>query len=352
MNSSNEIVSAYSRSNMMNDPLDVVLILLNIMNSIMHGMGIMILLKIGRKKTQHIYLINLSISELLKNVIIFLTCIPEITPMSPYAFSICMKIHVYLGIVYDYTIMCSYVLTMFYITLDRYCIIVIGHQYKAFWNSTKANTLVITTWLLGGSVSVSISLIHHLLDDVEVLRYFIFTNQREGLLVSYSRPLFDLPFIILATAVYYQIFHKYSKSQEKILINSGKQNKSRVTVFTHSTFFVPVLLIGSFVAFTVIPNLLISYHQLAGKYVSHTLQVLCYISYACSDTADVFIYVLMQRNVRKFLKQRLFVLVFCCDVIQSQQKSTVLEKRHSLRNNTGFVTSQSIKRGYSATTYL
>ena len=197
----------------MKDPLDVLLVVLNTMNFVLHVFGIFLLSKLGRKKTQHVYIMNLSAAELMKNFLIILTCIPEMFPLSESGLDVYKRIHVYLGIIYDYGIMCAYVLTMFYITLDRYFLIVMGNTYKMYWNVSKSNFLVLFTWLLGATISVVILFVYNYTNGKAVLRYIIYTEDREALLVSYSRPFIDILFIILATAIYYKIFKMYSKQE-------------------------------------------------------------------------------------------------------------------------------------------
>ena len=134
-------------------------------------------------------------------------------PLSESGLDVYKRIYVYLGIIYDYGIMCAYVLTMFYITLDRYFLIVMGNTYKMYWNVSKSNFLVLFTWLLGATISVVILFVYNYTNGKAVLRYIIYTEDREALLVSYSRPFIDILFIILATAIYYKIFKMYSKQE-------------------------------------------------------------------------------------------------------------------------------------------
>ena len=329
----------------MADAIDIVLIVLNIMNFFPHALGVYLLLELGRKNTQHIYLINLSISEFLKNLVNLLTVIPDIVSLHPNSLYIYKELHVYLGIIYDYGIMCSYILTMFYITIDRYFIILLGLRYKTFWNVTKTNYLILTTWLVGIFISLTLSLVYIWSDNQDAIGNFIGIDKREAPFVTFSRPFIGIPFIVLAIAVYYQIFRKYAKSQEKI--NYCKQNQTRFAIFAHSRFFIPVLLIASFLTFTVIPDLIFSYHQLTNKNVSHTLQVLCYVFYSCSDLADAFIYVLVQTKVRKLLNKKLHRIYHCC---RDNKYSRKEELQHFLPLSSSQI--KSIQFSYHATTYV
>ena len=155
------------------------------------------------------------------------------------------------------------------------------------------------TWLFGACVSVCISFVYHYLDyewDKKLFYTFIY-------------PTLEFAFILLAIVTYVVIFKKYDGServlsQRRKSVRENRKPDSSFTVFRKSRFFVPFLLILSFIIFMVIPDLIVLFvGVLSGGSapLSDVLISSCWISYAVANIVDALIYIFMQDSVRRLL---------------------------------------------------
>ena len=83
------------------DAYDVWLIIMNTINMFMHSLGFSLLWSLKRKESdvQRIYLLNLSVTEFLKNLFVLLTTIPDVIPNIPrFVKSDIDEAHIYVGI--------------------------------------------------------------------------------------------------------------------------------------------------------------------------------------------------------------------------------------------------------------
>ena len=158
----------------MANPLDIVLLIVNTVNIFLHSLGFHLLWCLKRKCVQEIYLLNLSLTELLKNIVIFLTTVPDVLTLSDNAWVVIDEIHIYIGVVYDYGIMLSYYLTLFYITLDRYLGTALTITYPAYWNVTRTKYLVIITWILAGCICISLSVLYQITGYSRASKIFLY----------------------------------------------------------------------------------------------------------------------------------------------------------------------------------
>lgn len=372
--------------------LHVVLAIQNFINIALHTIGFYLLYSLDNKNSQKIFLLNLSLSEILKNLIVPMMTLPEL--FGAYDMGSLQEMRLYYTIVYDYTVMFSYYTTMFSITAERYFIILLGgKKYQTYWDIRKTKYLVVFTWLLGITGSIAIALMYRFA-SLSFIEYFVYLNNRDAAVVVYSSPLIDAAFIVLAIAVYHKIFQKYSRSQRKIRsegrsggpatapengVGGSPQRKRRrrhsgsaaattaenggsgappqqstFKLFVHSSFFIVALLIGSFLIFTIIPDMIFSYHETSDLKIARRLDTICYILFATSDLADVFIYVFVQEKVRKTLWKKLHKLAVCANeaprndeweafILQSYERDSRLQQyqqqqqqhhNHGLRTST------------------
>ena len=283
------------------------------MNISIHVVGFYLLLCLKPKKVQHWFVISLSITEIIKNVVIELTTIPDVMDLSDETWLVIDEIHVYLAITYDYGITTLYYMTMYYITLDRLLRILLSMSYPLYWNIKKTKILLLSTWVFSVLVCTILSLIYKFCGADNGLSYFIYVDDTEAAIVAYSHPCIDTIFLLLAIATYWTIFCKYALSRRRISISSNNRNvESSFQIFIRSPFFVPVLLILSFIIFTVFPNLIFAYYEFSGEEISYTLDVICYILFATSDLCDAFIYIFVQKQVRNTLLKKICCHSSCC----------------------------------------
>ena len=327
--------------------LQILLATLNFINMALHTFGFLLLCCVKQKGSQLIFLLNLSISEFLKNFVLSLKTLQQLLSNSKNSLILIEEIHIYVGIVYDYSIMFSYYMTMFAITADRYFIILLGKRYQNYWSTIRTKYLLVITWILGILTSLTISLAYKFMGDHKEIRYFINAPDREAAVVVYSSPLIDAIFIVLAIAVYYKIFRKYTRSQQKLSNDAiHRQRESAFQLFVQSKFFIAVLLISSFLMFTIIPDMIFSYYQISDKPISSKLDTICYILFVTSDLADVFIYVFVQVKVRKILWKKINGLSLRCKCSRNEEVERL--NLHSSEPNKR----AHCPKGYRYSTYL
>ena len=284
-------------------PLDILLLVLNISNVFLHLLGFRLLLRLKKRKVQDIYLLNLSITEVLKNSIIFLTTIPDTISLSANISNVIDEIHIYLGIFYDYGIMFTYYSVLFYVTLDRYLGAKLNIKYPIYWDVSKAKSLLLVTWLTAAFICITLTIFSKVNDFSKEANIFVYINDTEAPFVTYSKPTIGISFTVFAITIYSIMFQKYVRSQilRKYSRAYKSSHESIFTIFRKSRFFIPVLLIASFIVFTVTPDLIFTYYQLCHNEISYTLDVACYNLFAISDLIDGIIYILLHKRVRRLL---------------------------------------------------
>merc|ERR1712179_677338 len=125
----------------------------------------------------------------------------------------------------------------------------------------------------------------------------------------YYYPALDFCFLTIAILTYGFLFRKFYLTRETVqdplvvrgrgLSSSRSSSRSVWKVFRGSKFYVSVLLISTFLLFTVIPDLTLMFHTILGIGIPVSLYAVCYTLYALSFLADAVIYIVMQRTVRR-----------------------------------------------------
>lgn len=302
----------------MSVPVTVMLMILNVANVFLHSIGIYLLFclhKQGKSNTQNIYIGNLSISELLMNFL----------EMLRHPFVLCLKygtykpthfmrsIVTYISIIMFMGISFVFYMDMIYITLDRLLNILLNLRYRLYWGNRRAKLLLQGTWLVGCLLTIVVVVAH---------QFGKFTHW-EVMLYKYVYPTLEFAFVILAFTTYIFIFKKYKSSQtvitkRKMSVQQNKKPDSAYDIFRKSRFFVPVLLILTFILFIVIPDLVIMVVSMVQEEVPPELLASCWISYALSNIVDGYIYIFMQNSVRKLFYKNWKRL--CCVKSKMQQK--------------------------------
>ena len=290
--------------------IDVILISLNVTNVCLHGIGIYLLVclqKVGEPSIQNMFILNLSVSELLMNATEILRRCFLLILLDSLRSSTIEKIKHYLSIIMFTGISVVFYMNMVYITLDRLLHIALNIRYRVYWSTAKAKCLLQITWIVGMLTCLCISIVD------------VFTNFKwEPLFYIYFYPIMEFAFVLLAVTTYFFIFQKYKKSyrvssQRTKNVPTDKKAESSFRIFQKSRFFVPVLLILTFIIFMLIPDLIYLFVGVIKKNKSDILLASCWISYAVSNAVDACIYIFMQDPVKKLLwkkVRRLLELVF------------------------------------------
>ena len=280
-------------------PLLVVLLLLNTANVIFHSIGAYLLLciyKNSRQSAEQVYLIHLSICELLMNLLEVFRRIPDLISHSAEVNEIIHSMQCYLMIAMFTGISVVYYLDMVYFTLDRLLDVLLNIKYPLYWNEAKAKRLVQGTWLFGIVLSIIISLLHYFIGYVW-----------QDLMFKYCFPILDFSFTFLALVTYGFIFSKFKKTR---ILPSQKGTTATLKtsafhVLRRSRFHLSFLLILTFLMFIVVPDLTYLFVGVINNNETETLMICCWISYSLSNLSDACIYIFMQKPVKKLLIKKM-----------------------------------------------
>ena len=225
----------------------------------------------GLQNTQQLFLINLSVSEGALNFLQLLTNHVDPTSsglinnlkagnisttnhvhrlsssdISSSPSTVATMIRHYIKTVRGYGFTTMYFLTMIYLTFDKLLDIYLNIRYHLFWNERRTKKLIVVTWCITLTSAILVSVAYHFtgFNDHETLDLYVY-------------PTLDVIFLFIASLTYVFIFHKYKKSRippVPMNINQSAVRLSTFKVFQKSRFYIPVLLITSFIIFVAIPD--------------------------------------------------------------------------------------------------
>ena len=299
--------------------LRCILLFLNFLNVLFHSLGAYLLISMYprcKQKIQQIYLFNLSISECLTNVLEICRSIPDLIEFEEDELTRINEIRQYILIVSFTGVSIVYYFDMIYLTLDRLLDVHLNMKYPVYWNETKTRYLLISTWAIGLFTSVSVSICYKYLDFKWRDAFF-----------KYFYPTIEFTFIVLALITYGFIFHKYRQTRLRV---PGCMSVYKVTstlhIFRKSRFYIPVLLIITFLLLMIAPDITYLIVGIVYKSESETLLTCCWISYAISNLADAYIYIFVQYEVRK----EFYMMLHCCRS-ENRKKSKIKAEFHCPR---------------------
>ena len=268
---------------------DVVYFIISItcVNVLLHSLGLYLLIYWYRTKgktPQKLLLIYLSISELVYNVVGIARDVVHLRNHRVYR--AVTNIVAFTGINWMVTF------AMFFITADRLLAILLNMRYQRLCSNGKAIRLVVITAVINTSIGVLTG----------VLRYYKLMQAK--ILTLYVNPTISLLYFAFALITYVILFLKYLQSQRNMRrLPTDNTRISPWKAFVGSRFFIPVLLIGSYLLLISVPSLA---RTAAGWTKSDssanlTYEVLSRLSY----TVDAIIYIYVSKPVRNILLTRL-----------------------------------------------
>lgn len=336
----------------------------------MHALGCTLLINIykkARKKSvQQFYLICHSFIIAIKNVLALILVILELLPNNEPDLAACRE---YLSIIFGVVTYCYYAF-MFFLTADRLVGIVLNFKYPIFWDIHKAKHLVAITVIFNVLICLGLSFAYRYLGEE------VFRKEFYDIFYAYVPTILDVGFLVLAVTTYTVIFIQYSKSSKlpdrhmstrhqrnsskkaryisrkshnnsssRYNNNSSQRAKSQysrggsttseshlifarsrtnLSLLFRSRFLVSILLISSFLLFSVIPGLLVAYFAFVDATMSEEFLFCVYVSFKVCDGAEAVIYIFLQDNVRKLLLRKLSTLQLC-NCYRSRAKEGVEE---------------------------
>ena len=179
----------------------------------------------------------------------------------------------------------------------------------------RTKTLLIVTWCTSLSSAITVSMVYH------------FTGfEVHEALDLYVYPTFNVIFLVIAVLTYGFIFHKYKKSRlppVQASFNRDIRRQSTFQVFQKSRFYIPVLLITSFILFMAIPDFIQMGFVASGE--SHdgmfVLTTSLRILWAISYLIDAIIYIFIKTSVRNLLHEKFSCR--CCSINRRNSGSDV-----------------------------
>ena len=326
---------------------------INIINIALHGIGVILLatlFKNGDRSFQQLYLLNLATSQLIKNTLGAAHALSTVGSTDYVPDKSALWVALWTGI--NYNVICA----MFYITGDRLLQVCHNLKYsKVYWSVKKTCILIIITWIINVLISVSFSVSHVVATNLKptlVVSYpqlnvsadhlnfsdppivnrtyeeHIASSKRHlesirndsdtiylidrikyviKIFDTYIPPTLEVTYLIFAVVTYLVMFSKYVQSKRTF----EQSDSSAITLFLHSRFFIPVLLISSYLIFTVIPTIIvIVWWWTSPNYAVEAFRifVMCTkISVRLSCTVQAFIYLFIKPQVRT-----LFFRKVCC----------------------------------------
>ena len=270
-----------------------------------HTVCSLLLLNIYRKNdgpgVQQLYLLNLSAVELIKNLFFLVFCVSIVVEFQ--------LPHTIMWLCYS-CIDLIFILVMTIITADRLIASLLNLQYAGTFTPFRAKITIFCAWFVSFILTPSMFGILYAahgftaLDDaVSYTHKFIF-------------PTLYVLYIVFASITYLIMFMIFVRSRRR----SSYAQQSAFQLFTHSKFYVALLLIASFLLFSVIPMLIKSGMRLKIIAQNQNVDNVMNICFYISDTADGIIYILFYPPVRNILRK---VLCKFCDTPLQEQGSTV-----------------------------
>lgn len=296
-------------------------LLLKFLNIVLHSVGIHLLRGLPRNergKLQYIFIINLSATELIINVISFFRNISKLIPTIADS-QLGVEITQY-AYVFDYAVLkFSLQMTMILITLDRMLLIILNVKYPNYLNVNKARFTVIGVWFTSGLIFLTYVLMY----------LYVYNRSRYHSCVFFNRVTvaFDFLFILIAAISYGLIFGTLIKRRRQM--TASKKSKRRKTfwkTFRESRFYVALVLIVTFTIFVIPPDITFAFHACGpGNADIHYVTT---ILYAVSYLSDGTIYIFMNDKVRRVLIWKLRRM--CGRCFRNSSKADLNEQTYSL----------------------
>ena len=234
----------------------------------------------------------------------------------------------YFGIVTETTIMFLYYASMLFTVIDKFLEIFLNLKYPLYFNVNKATYIISATWLIGIVLCVTVIVSEHLFGYINHLH-------RKYFFVS-----FDILFIIISISCYSYIFVKYTQSrtnphqigysestENSQIIQTQSTSSSAVknifNIFRKSRFYISVLLILNFLLLTVIPDLFVFFiiENINHHIHRNIMTVIINILYEISLLVDAWIYIYINKQVRRILWRKLHYIGWLRKNISSSEQS-------------------------------
>ena len=280
-------------------------------NVILHSIGIYLLASLLRRRvendTQGLYLLNLSCSQLLWNIVGVTSDIMRILCYHGKGYSF-YTIACYMDTCMKTGVSYNVIIAMFYFTADRLSHILLHVRYEQYWNTNKTYILIVCTWVFNAIICTVFLLLKYSVSCA--------TDATDYVLARIIKPVIMTVYLIFVIVAYSIMFIIYVKSERKIKGwkpgPGAAPPPSKYNIFKSSRFFISMIIIGNYLLLTVIPNIILSilsnfvHSKTRNMFrIIHSFQTFYFISTRLSHTIDAVVYIFLKKPVRTLLKKKL-----------------------------------------------
>ena len=289
------------------------------MNVLLHGLGSFLLVFLYRrdrsKTPQKVFIINLAVSELVFNICgvcrdatMLIYYYHGFTPIQQWTddhqetsnrlvkLLFCINDFHGTGLTYMTTF------SMFFLTCDRLMHVLLNMNYSLYWNVRRSWMLIVVTGLGSIILSTVFATLRHVLPRTS-------THDINAIAVGHINNGLNMIYCLFAMGTYIIMFAKYVTSRRNTQNNNMTQTTTW-TLFKNSKFFISVILITTYLIFTVVPYLTRATYKLLNPDLrpsSEKLSLFQQLNYYAifssriSQIVDAAIYIFLQKKVRKML---------------------------------------------------
>ena len=279
------------------DHIHTIIIIICAFTILLHLIGMYLLICVRHSAMngdQRLFLFHLSLSE-------FCLTFMEMLRRIIYIFinSENSAITEYMNIIkFSSAAMVFYVI-MIFVTVDRFVHLHLGFKYPLYWYERKTKRLLTVTWIVFVLLTIVLTVLHmYQLIDYRKLFYI------------YIWPVTEVVFLAVAFGTYgYAVILVYRSSSDKCSLRCSIHSSFKwQSIFKKPAFYLPTLLILSFVLFQVVPDLIVFFVMLSGNTLSrHVVNGVC-ITYMVSMSLDAVMYILLSPYVKTMLFQKLAII--------------------------------------------
>ena len=267
-----------------------------------HMLGFCLLISLrntlGMNKNQRLYLVNLSVSQMifLGSMIIFrMLHLVHYKDIAHYF----VIIHLTVGTI-------SYYLIMIFLTIHRFFELYLNLKYPLYWCDRYTRILLAVTWALLTLPTSVLLAIGNFKQVYKFCHLYIYLT-------------LDATFIFVSVLTYGYIISKLLATETNVYSVTFQRNKARLKKrgsrirrrlsTKSSAFYLLGLLVFTFIAFILTPNIqecLVVYGLL-----DKSQKIVYNILYVCGSLSDAVLYIFLSPEVRRLLLRKLKTL-FCC----------------------------------------
>lgn len=243
-------------------------------------------------ETQRLYLMNLSVVE-------FLLSIVYIVDRTLKGYFDLPKARFVLHIAKDGFLCFWYILVMVLVTIDRFLAVYLNLRYPLLWSPRKTKIAIAVAFSLALGITLVLNVAVADVSEFDVRKTYSVVN---------LPPVLDISFAVLTCVTYGYLFHRirsYRKNvkphRESITsssVSSDNPKQSHVKKLKRK-FYLPTLLIATFVLFWMVPNGIHYQYYKDRKEIPFHFHLFIDLLYPIALIADAFIYIFSLPSIRK-----------------------------------------------------